>query len=110
MPSPDSIADKIRYEGQWISITRVLDDGSTINADVPAFVRGYQPDELVNDIQQGDREMRIAPVDLYVAGLPDAPQRPDQVSIEDKTAIVQSCETRFLRGVPAMFVVQIRGG
>lgn len=105
MPTVTSIAAKIEREGQPVTLTRGTD-----SAAVQAFVRGYTPAELVNDIQQGDREMRIAPAVLEAAGYPGAPDRPDQVLIGGAYATVQSCETRALRGVPAMHVVQLRGG
>ncbi len=105
MPTVASIAARIEREGEDVTFTR----GAHV-ATVRAFVRGYRPQELVDDIQQGDREMRIAPAALDAAGYPDAPTRPDQVLIGDAYATVQSCETVKLRGVPAMHVVQIRGG
>ena len=109
MPTVASIAARIEREGEPITLTRVTDAGP-VSAGVTAFVRGYRPQELVNDIQQGDREMRIAPSALEAQGFPGAPVRPDQVLIGDAYATVQSCETVRLRGVPAMHVVQVRGG
>jgi hypothetical protein len=86
MPTVASVAARIRREGQpWFS--RPARNTATIKA----FVRGYQPDELVGDIQQGDRELHVAPTDLSWT-----PDQPDRVQIGDATAVVQTTETRTL--------------
>lgn len=109
MPTVASVAARIRREGQTVVFTRQT-GATAISASVKAFVRGYQPNQLVGDIQQGDRVLHVAPADLTAAGWPGAPDQPDRVLIDGEQAIVQSTETRSLRGAPCMHVIQVRGG
>lgn len=113
MPSVESVAAKIEREGEDVTLTRTLDDMSTVTATVRAFIRGYAPDEIgTSGIIQGDRRARIAPGPLALAGFPDAPRKPDLMTIvgSGQVTVVQDAETRELRGVPAVHVVQVRGG
>lgn len=111
MPTVGSVADRIHREGEPVSLLRKLDDGVTLlNAPVTAFVRHYKPEEIGGGIQQGDRELHIAPGDLAAQGWTDRPRKPDQVTIGTDLAIVQSAEMRRLRGLDCMLVVQVRGG
>lgn len=107
MPTVASVASRIQREGESVTFTKA---DNSVTATVQAFVRGYQPHELVGDIAQGDREMRVAPGDLTALGWTDAPDQPDRVLIGGQVAVVQSAETRSLRGVPCMYLVQVRGG
>jgi hypothetical protein len=91
MPTVASVAARIRREGQLVVFT-----SGALTATIKAFVRGYQPDELVGDIQQGDRELRVAPTDLSWT-----PDQPDRVQIGDATAVVQTTETRTSRACRA---------
>jgi hypothetical protein len=102
MPTVASVAARIQREGDLVTFTRQTDAGP-ISATVKAFVRGYAPHE-------GDRVLRVAPGDLAAQGWSDAPDMPDRVQIGDQTAVVQTTETRSLRGVPCMHVIQVRGG
>lgn len=102
MPTVAGTAARIHREGQPVVFVRLGSAGMTLQG----FVRGYRADELQGNVQQGDREVRIAGVDL--AGTP-APRRNDQVLIDGRTTTVQSCETRKLRGADAMHIVQVRG-
>lgn len=109
MPSIASVAADIEREGEDVELQRTLEGGGTLSVTVRAFVRGFKADELVGGIKQGDRAMSIAPSKLAAKGWPDAPRKPDQVVIAGSTATVQSCETRRLRGVPCLHIVQVRG-
>lgn len=107
MPTVSRVAARIQLEGEPVVFTKA---DNSVSATVKAFVRGYTPEELVGDVAQGDRVLRVAPGDLAAQGWSDAPDQPDRVTIGGQTAVVQSTETRSLRGVPCMYVVQVRGG
>lgn len=62
------------------------------------------------NVQQGDREMRIAQAALDAAGALRAPRDGDQVVADGATFMVLSADRRALRGSPALLVVQLRGG
>jgi hypothetical protein len=102
VPTVASVAARIHREGETVVFTKA--DG-TATATVKAFVRGYQADQLVGDIQQGDRVLHVAPADI-----PWTPDQPDRVGIGSEIAVVQTTETRTLRGVPCMHLIQVRGG
>jgi hypothetical protein len=95
MPTVESVAERIRYEGEWVTFVRNT-DAEPITATVKAFVRGYAPNE--------------SPGDLVNAGWPDAPREPDQVEIGSARAVVQDVETRTLRGVDCIHIIHVRGG
>ena len=107
MPTPDSIAARIDRDGEDVLLRRP--GAPPVQATVRAFVRGFKPDELVGGIQQGDRELRVAPGPLAALGWPGPPQRGDDVVIRGRTTKVQACETRTLRGADALHVLQVRG-
>ena len=109
MPTVASVEADIEREGEPVELLRNLPGGASLTASLKAFVRGFKPDELTGGIVQGDRAVTIAPRKLQAEGWPDAPRKPDQVTIAGRTATVQNCETRRLRGVPCMHIVQVRG-
>lgn len=109
MLNVEQISAKIEREGQNVTFRRKIGT-QTVSATVKAFIRGYRPMEIGDGIQQGDREMRVAPSALYYAGFPGQPKNPDRIEIEENTAVVQSVELRFLRGEPCVYIMQVRGG
>ena len=80
----------------------------TASVVVRAVIRGYKPDELVNDIVQGDRQVTISNAEILAAGWPGPPGRSDTVVIDGETAAVLLCDTRRLRGTVAMHIMQVR--
>lgn len=110
MPTIASVRSRVEREGQPVTVTRILDGGGTVSATAPGFVRSYQPHELVGGIVLGDREVRFAVGSLLDAGFPSAPHKPDFVEIDGQEATVQESETRWFRGLPCLYIVQVRGG
>ncbi len=74
-----------------------------------AFVRGYRPDELVGEIQQGDREVRISNDEIAAASWPGPPRKGDRVTIDGKVWTVQAVDPRKVRETVAMHVITVRG-
>lgn len=109
MPSVESVAERIRDTGQTVTFTRQT-EGGPVSVSVKAFVRGYSPQQLVGDINQGDREVRVAPGDMSAAGWPSAPREPDQIRIGNARAVIQDVETRMLGDTPCMYIIHVRGG
>lgn len=112
MPNEKAIIAKIEKEGQYITFTRTNDDGTTLEAMVKAFVRGFtaNPLGMAGGYTEGDRVVRVSVRSLELLGWPSAPVKPDQVFVDGQPTVVQTCETRTLRGKPVEHVIQIRGG
>jgi hypothetical protein len=72
---------------------------------IKASVRQYRAREIAGMVQQGDREVRIAAVDLTFT-----PRQNDQVVIGGKTFQVVSVNTRSPFNEAAIHIVQVRGG
>jgi hypothetical protein len=60
---------RIHRDGEMITLRRVTPQGTT-NYQVKARVLGYQPDELIGGINQGDRKIYILAEDVEKAGFP----------------------------------------
>ncbi len=105
MPDARRIADRIGREGEPVVLRRA----SVADLDLKGVVRFYRADELTGAIQQGDRVVTASGREIAAAAWPGPPRRGDQVVIRGRTTAVQSCETRTLRGVDAMHIIQVRG-
>lgn len=81
-----------------------------VEVTILARVHSYAPQDLVGGLQQGDRKLVIAPLDLAAAGYPGMPKPGDQVVIDQRTAVVQGCEPRHDGLDLARYDVWIRGG
>jgi hypothetical protein len=104
MPTVTSIDRQIERRGQTLILRR---QGVT-DLPVKGIVRGYQAIELIGDVQQGDREVRISNMKI-AANWPSYPIRTDKIVIDGRQTTVQSVETRFVNGDPAMHIIQVRG-
>jgi hypothetical protein len=72
---------------------------------IKASVWQYRAREITGLVQQGDREVRIAAVDLTFTPRPN-----DQVVIGGKTYQVVSVNTRSPFSEAAIHILQVRGG
>ena len=70
-----SAPDAARYEhlldneGDLVTLNRVT-SGGTVTARVRAWIRGFQPDEIVGGIQYGERRGVLLAKDVLAAGFP----------------------------------------
>ncbi len=71
---------------------------------VKAAVRAYKPQEIIGLVAQGDRQVRIAAKDITVT-----PERHDRLVIGGAEATILYVETRAVRGVDALHILQVRG-
>lgn len=76
----------------------------TADHPVKAAVRAYKPEEIVGLVQQGDRQVRIAANDLDLT-----PARLDKLIISGNEFTIEHVETRAVRGVDALHILQVRG-
>lgn len=69
-----------------------------------AFVRGYKPDELVGQIQQGDRNVVLLPDAVAVAL-----KKGDKIVIAGAAANVETAEIVRINDVAVRVNVRVRG-
>jgi len=90
--------------GSYSTVT--LQSTPSVQSDtIRAGVRQYRAREITGLVQQGDREVRIAAVDLSFT-----PKSSDQVVIGGKTYHVVSVNTRSRYNEVAIHILQVRGG
>lgn len=105
-----STASAIARTGQVVTLRRVV---AGVNTDVDAFavVRGYQPQELVGEITQADRQVIVSDQEITAAGWPGPPTTGDIVIIGGKSHRVQGpAETIVMGNVVVRHTLRARGG
>jgi len=96
--------------GQTVTLRRLTGTQAIpFDVAVKASIRGYQPDELIGPIQQGDREAIVAPQAMALAGWPLPPKRNDKLIIDGVVTNVEAVEARHFREEIAFFVLRCRG-
>lgn len=100
--------------GEEINIRRYSGSGlgrTYVDTSVKARVTGYNPDELVGGIQQGDRNMVVLVEDLVNGGfvLPVTPN--DKVMLRGKELAIMAVDdsTRRIAGTLIALELQCRG-
>lgn len=112
-----SIADEIEAEvttyGQQVILRRLdaLTGTSLTQTDVTLFavVRGYQPQQLVGNIAEGDRRVIIGNKAILAAEWPGPPRRNDRVVIDGKETNIIACDTANVGGEIVRHDIQVRG-
>jgi hypothetical protein len=109
--SVQRVGAMIARAGQTVTIRRVTGTTSQTFTDVAAkaSVRGYQPEELMGPIQQGDRQVIVGVSEMILAVWPAPPRRNDKVIIDGVTTNVEAVEARHFREDIAFFVMRCRG-
>jgi hypothetical protein len=108
--STDRIEALIARAGRTIVLRRLTGtQGIPFDAQVTASIRGYQPQELVGPVQQGDREVTLSPAELRARQWTLPPRRNDKAVIDDAICNVEAVETRHLGEEVAFYVLRVRG-
>jgi hypothetical protein len=76
---------------------------------VKARVAGFEPKDLVGDIQQGDRSVVIGNAEIAAAAWPGPPKRGDRVLIDGLPFTVVSVDTLKLGEEIARHNLVVRG-
>jgi hypothetical protein len=99
----------ILASGEPVTLRR-LGVGATA-AIVRAKVSGFEPNELVGGITEGDRKVVVLAADLESASWPVPPQPGDQIEIRGTTLGVVAVDdsTRRVQGVAIAFDLIARG-
>jgi len=74
-----------------------------------AVVVGFQPDELVGGIIQGDKRVIMGPRDLTVRQWPQPPRKGDQIIIRGRINTIEGVDDVSLGGVTVRYNILVRG-
>jgi len=105
------IAAAIAKTGETVVLRRRVSSNPDVFADVSvtAVVRGYQPQELVGGIQQGDKDVIIGDLEIAAAGWPGPPRVKDLVVIRGVTHSVQGVDTLQAGSATVRHNLTVRG-
>jgi hypothetical protein len=109
---------QIAEHGQTITLRRPGTPG--VEAELPAFVRGYRPEELVGAIIQGDSEVTISPTDIASSGWPGAlaqtdgtdpmvPRKGDKVVLKGRVRNIEAAVPIYIADTPVRVKLMVRG-
>lgn len=93
---------QLAVEGQTVTLDR---DGVTVQ--LPAFVRGYRPEELIGDIRQGDIAVVVSPTGLGTFSLPV--RRNDKLTIAGAVKNVEAAEHLRMQDQLVRINLTVRG-
>jgi head-tail adaptor len=109
-PTPNSYSRQMEQRGEEITIRRIVPNQPPVEAHVRAMITGYDPEELVAGINQGDRRVLIPYADLVASGLP-LPLREgstDRVIVRGRAMIIAAIDDSTHRVAGTLNAVQLR--
>lgn len=110
MSIADTTEAKITQYGQQVVLRR-LTGTCLMPTDVTLFavVRGYQPQQLVGNVAEGDRRVIIGNKAILAAGWPGPPKPDDQVVIDGRSTNIIAAPSITLDGEIVRYDIQVRG-
>lgn len=98
-PAAGLVADDFARKGQPAKLRRGASRTAPnfAEATVRAIVTGFKPDELIEDIDQGARQVLIPAGDLAAAGYPEPPVKHDKLIIRGAALDVRSVDADTYR-------------
>jgi hypothetical protein len=98
--------DVLEHTGEMVTLRRGEASVSAL-----ARVKGFQPEDLVGSIQQGDRSVILLAEDLENAGWDGAPRQGDRLKAGGAVMVIQSVDgaTRRVSGVTIAYEIVARG-
>ena len=108
------IAVALRRYGRIMKLRRRVGTTSAFSdVEVRGISRGYKPDELVGQLQQGDRHVTISHAEIVAKPWPgpaaEPPKKGDFVVIDGTSTAVQGVETKYLGTIILAHVLWVRG-
>jgi len=109
-PTPATYSRLVEQRGEEITIRRIVPNSPPIEAHVRAMVTGYDPEELVAGINQGDRKVLIPYADLVASGfpLPLKEGATDRVIVRGRAMIIAAIDDSTHRVAGTLNAVQLR--
>lgn len=104
-----SLDATLAEHGQPVTLRRL--GSPNVDVTLPAFVRGYQPNELVGGIVQGDTMVTISPTGIgtWPSGASEVPKKNDKVVIAGRLRNVEMPDPIYLAGTLVRVNLQVRG-
>jgi len=104
------IAAAIQRRGEDLILRRIFgNDQAHFDVRLKGVVRGYQPEQLVGAIVQGDREVRISNQEIVNKQWPGPPRRADRMRIAGHWVTVENVNTFNVSNEVVEHVIQVRG-
>ena len=104
------IIDMLERRGRPASLRRrVGTTNAFTDVTVDAVSAGYQPQELVGTIIQGDRKAVISNDEIEAASWPSPPRRGDLLVIDGVTTTIQVATPMFDKTRVVAYICQVRG-
>lgn len=94
----------VAQHGQTVVLRR-----DTTDFTVLAFVREYQPDEMVGGIAQGDTKVVLSPTQLVGSPFEESVLRNDKVVIRGRVRNIQAIEPVLMSDRLVRLNLQVRG-
>ena len=107
VPSLRGVVREMEQKGEEITVRRPGEPPIEVTA--RALVSGYQPDELVGGVNQGDRKVTVSVQDLVKNGFP-LPLRPgvDRVVIRGRAMTISDVDDSTLRIAGVLLAYRLR--
>lgn len=112
MSAADSITNALLKYGRPMTLRRnAWANGVATPTDVTIYgvTEGYQPQELVNGVTQGDSKIKFSDAQIAAAGWPGPPQKLDQVIADGRTRTILAVDPQYLGTQVLAWFVQVRG-
>jgi hypothetical protein len=108
--TPADVARLVQRYGETITLQRLTAGVVTASLEVKGRVTGFEPAELVGDIQQGDRRVVISNAEIAAQGAYEgSPRIGDRAVIGGKTFTLAAVDTRRLGDDIAGHWMAVRG-
>ncbi|MGE0290268.1 MAG: hypothetical protein AB7P16_28635 [Bradyrhizobium sp.] len=103
---------QIARHGETVTLRRINSSPTApTNRDVRARVLGYTPDELVGEVQQGDRKIIVLAEDMGSFPVPFRERSTDRVIVRGAELAIQAVDdsTRRVAGELIAYEIRARG-
>lgn len=107
-----SLARQIAMHGETATLRRLnASPPHTEETGVAVFVRGYEPDELVGAIQQGDRKIIVPADNVGSFPVPFRERSTDRIEVRGQEMTIQAVDdsTRRIAGTLVAYEIRVRG-
>ena len=97
--------------GETIAIRRYTGSGPNrpfFDTNVTARVTGYEPHELVGDVQQGDRKVLVLADDLVVAQVPSNLRKGDKAIVRGRELNIEAADDSTRRVAGELIAIELR--
>lgn len=110
-PTRKLYANEMELRGEAVDVARFNQAGQLVRYPARARIKGYQPNELVGGITQGDRNVLLLAEDLETNGFPLPLQKNDRIVVRGKALNIVKVDDSTHRnaGVLNAYDLQVTG-